>query len=63
LFVCTANKLRSPTTEDVFKDYPGVEALSAGTESEAPRPLTEELVASVDLMFAMEGQITGHTRH
>jgi len=54
LFVCTANKLRSPTAEDVFKNYPGIEAVSAGTDSESPRPLTKELVASADLIFAME---------
>jgi len=54
LFVCTANKLRSPTAEDVFRDYPGIEAISAGTDSEAPRPLTKELVASADMIFAME---------
>ena len=54
LFVCTANKLRSPTAEDVFRDTPGIEAISAGTDSEAPRPLTKELVASADMIFAME---------
>ena len=54
LFVCTANKLRSPTAEDVFKDYPGIEAMSAGTDSEAPTPLTKELVASADLIVVME---------
>lgn len=54
LFVCTANKLRSPTAEDVFRDYPGIEAISAGTSPEAPRPLTNELVASADMIFAME---------
>ena len=54
LFVCTANKLRSPTAEDVFRDYPGIEAISAGTDSEAPRPLTKDLVASADMIFAME---------
>lgn len=54
LFVCTANKLRSPTAEAVFRDFPGIEALSAGTDSEAPRPLTKELVATADLIFAME---------
>lgn len=54
LFVCTANKLRSPTAEDVFRDFPGIEAVSAGTDSEAPNPLTQELVASADLIFAME---------
>ena len=54
LFVCTANKLRSPTAEDVFKDYPGIEALSAGTDADAPVSLTAELVASVDLIIVME---------
>jgi predicted protein tyrosine phosphatase len=54
LFVCTANKLRSPTAEDVFRDYPGIEAISAGTDADAPRPLTKELVAAADMIFAME---------
>ena len=57
LFVCTANKLRSPTAEDLFKDWPGLDVLSAGTDAQSPRPLTKELVASADLIFAME------TRH
>ena len=54
LFVCTANKLRSPTAEETFRDYPGVEVLSAGTNKESRSPLTKRLVASVDLIFAME---------
>ena len=54
LFVCTANRLRSPTAEDLFRDWPGIEAISAGTDSEAPRPLSKERVASADLSFAME---------
>ena len=54
LFVCTVNRLRSPTAETLFSTWPGIEALSAGTDSEATRPLTAELVASADLIFAME---------
>jgi predicted protein tyrosine phosphatase len=54
LFVCTANKLRSPTAEDVFRDYPGIEAKSAGTDANAPTPLTNELVAEADLIIVME---------
>lgn len=54
LFVCTANRLRSPTAEDVFSGYPGVEAISAGTAAAAPRTLSKELVASADMIFAME---------
>ena len=54
LFVCSGNKLRSPTAEAVFRDWPGVEAISAGTEQDATRRVTKELVASVDMIFAME---------
>jgi predicted protein tyrosine phosphatase len=54
LFVCTANRLRSPTAEDLFSNWPGIESLSAGTDNEAPTPLSKELVASTDLIFAME---------
>lgn len=54
LFVCTANSLRSPTAEAVFRDCPGVEVLSAGTDAGAPTPLTGELVASADLIIVME---------
>ena len=56
LFVCTANKLRSRAAEDIFRGYPGIKALSAGTDREADTPLTAELVASVDVIFAMENQ-------
>jgi len=54
LFVCTANKLRSPTAEDVFRDYLGIEAKSAGTDANAPTPLTNDLVAEADLIIVME---------
>jgi hypothetical protein len=33
LFICTENRLRSLTAEAVFSEYPGVEALSAGTNA------------------------------
>ena len=54
LFVCTANKLRSPTAETLFEGLDGIEAISAGTDPEAPRSLTKDLVASADLIFTME---------
>ena len=31
LFVCSRNRLRSPTAAAVFSSYPGLEAMSAGT--------------------------------
>lgn len=54
VFVCTANKLRSPTAEDVFNDMAGLHVLSAGTDPDAPRPLTKELVEAADLIVVME---------
>ncbi|KQZ17625.1 low molecular weight protein tyrosine phosphatase family protein [Caulobacter sp. Root1472] len=54
LFVCSQNKLRSPTAEQVFSTWPGVEATSAGTNHDAEEPLTGELVEWADLIFVME---------
>lgn len=54
LFVCSQNKLRSPTAEQVFSQYPGIEALSAGTNNDADTPLDAELVDWADIIFAME---------
>lgn len=54
LFVCSQNKLRSPTVEQVFSAHPGVEVASAGTNKDAETPLTSELVRWADLIFVME---------
>lgn len=54
VFVCTANRLRSPTAEDIFSDWPGIDVVSAGTDSAAPRVLTKELVETADAIFTME---------
>ncbi len=54
LFVCSQNKLRSPTAEQVFSDWPGVETASAGTNNDAENPLSSELVEWADIIFVME---------
>ena len=54
LFICSQNKLRSPTAEQVFSQYPGIEAMSAGTNNDADTPLDGELVEWADLIFVME---------
>ena len=54
LFVCSQNRLRSPTAEHVFADYPGIEVSSAGTNSDADNPLSAELVTWADVIFVME---------
>jgi predicted protein tyrosine phosphatase len=54
LFVCSQNKLRSPTAEQVFASWPGIEATSAGLNHDAEEPLTAEMVREADLIFVME---------
>lgn len=54
LFICSRNRLRSPTAEQVFADWPGVEAASAGLDHDADNPLTPELLRWADLVFVME---------
>ena len=54
LFVCSRNRLRSPTAEQVFSAREDIEVMSAGTDNDADNPLTGELVEWADLIFVME---------
>ena len=54
LFVCSQNRLRSPTAEQIYADHPALEVLSAGTNNDAETPLTTELIAWADFIFVME---------
>ncbi|NZA26240.1 phosphotyrosine protein phosphatase [Luteimonas sp. SJ-92] len=54
LFVCGKNRLRSPTAEQVFADWPGVETASAGTAHDADCPVSAELIAWADTVLVME---------
>jgi predicted protein tyrosine phosphatase len=54
LFVCGKNRLRSPTAEQVFSTWPGIEVGSAGVNADADQPLTGDMVAEADLIFVME---------
>ena len=54
LFVCSQNRLRSPTAEQVFSCRGDLEVDSAGTNHDAENPLTTEMVAWADMIFVME---------
>jgi len=54
LFVCSQNKLRSPTAEQVLSQRRDLEVMSAGTNNDAENPLTSELVEWADTIFVME---------
>jgi predicted protein tyrosine phosphatase len=54
LFVCSRNRLRSPTAEAVFSRRADLEVASAGTNHDAETPLTQDLVEWADVIFVME---------
>lgn len=54
LFVCSQNKLRSPTAEQIFSTIDGIEVSSAGTNNDAENPLSAELIDWADSIFVME---------
>lgn len=54
LFVCSQNKLRSPTAEQVFAARDDLEVASAGLNHDAEQPLGIELVEWAELIFVMD---------
>jgi predicted protein tyrosine phosphatase len=56
LFVCSQNKLRSPTAEQIFSVRDDIEVSSAGTNHDAENPLDAEQVEWADIIIVMEKQ-------
>ena len=54
LFICSQNKLRSPTAEQVFSTWPGVETDSAGLNADAIVALSTEQLEWASVIFVME---------
>lgn len=54
LFICSRNRLRSPTAEAVFAQWPGVETNSAGLAPDADVPLDREQLDWAEMIFVME---------
>jgi predicted protein tyrosine phosphatase len=54
LFICSQNKLRSPTAEQVFANYAGLECSSAGLNHDAENPVTGEALEWAQLIVVME---------
>lgn len=52
--MCSRNRLRSPTAEQIFSDQPNLEVSSAGLSPDAEEILTAEMVQWADLIFVME---------
>lgn len=54
LFLCSQNRLRSPTAETIFSRKEGIQVASAGLESGATRPVTDDLISWADIVFVMD---------
>jgi predicted protein tyrosine phosphatase len=54
LFLCSQNRLRSPTAAQVFASWPNVETDSAGLAPDALTPLSAEQLEWADIIFVME---------
>jgi len=54
LFLCSRNRLRSPTAEQVFASWPGVETASAGLAPDAVEGVDADHIDWADVIFVME---------
>ena len=63
LFVCSRNKWRSRTAEELYRDFPGYIAKSAGTEPGARQRVTEGLIGWANLIFVMEAKHRDYLRN
>ena len=54
LFICSQNKLRSPTAEQVFSLDKRLDVRSAGLEKDAVNILSSEDIEWADIIFVME---------
>lgn len=54
LFICSQNKLRSPTAEAVFANQSSVEVDSAGLNNDAEVTLSPEQIEWADVILVME---------
>ncbi|NQU66375.1 MAG: phosphotyrosine protein phosphatase [Candidatus Marinimicrobia bacterium] len=54
LFVCSENRLRSPTAEAIFSEFERVQAIGAGTNADAETPVSGDLIEWADVILVME---------
>lgn len=54
LFLCSRNKLRSPTAEAIFTNHPSIEVDSAGLSHDAEVVVEEHHIEWADVIMVME---------
>jgi len=56
LFVCSQNRWRSPTAENIFSSYPSIQTRSAGISANARIKIGRLDLNWADLIFVMESK-------
>ena len=56
LFICSKNRWRSPTAENIFSKYEGINTRSAGTSPKAKIKVSKTDLSWADLIFVMENK-------
>jgi len=56
LFVCTQNRLRSPTAEHLYRSSADIDVRSAGISPSATVPVSKELLEWADVVYVFEKQ-------
>ena len=54
LFLCSRNRLRSPTAEEIFRGHPGIDVDSAGLAADADVRLSADQIEWADVIIVME---------
>ncbi len=62
LFICSRNKRRSRTAEELYRNFPGYSVKSAGTEPGSRQRVTAGLLGWADLIFVMENKHRDYLR-
>jgi len=62
LFICSRNKWRSRTAEEIFRGMPGHDVKSAGTEPGARIRVTAGFLGWADVIFVMERKHSDYLR-
>jgi predicted protein tyrosine phosphatase len=60
LFICSRNRWRSPTAEQIWRDSESVEVRARGVSPKSQRVLTEEDVRWADVILVMERRHRSH---
>ena len=54
LFICSENRLLSPTAESAFSAYPGIQSIGVGMGADTKTLVSWDLIKWADIVLVME---------